>query len=288
MDNRRREFFNVPDKFTFELPGSAINISHLAITLLSGEPGTGKTHGACDAIFRLLKSEMIQTAFFATPRDIENRISKAISRKGHKEEALRPLMRCDILLLDEFLGSKKDTETAIFSTIRDIVFDRANGSFETPPAAADALGIPLTANPHKLRTVITTNMSLEDLKDALDDAFASRLLDRGRGLSTCISFQKRALDRSRLKERHSLSLPDWHHDLMFLAGRIIHDVTGKVRDTSKGERLICSDYATKLPPEALECALEDFGADFHNLLVEIRSEFSHGQAQPQNPVQAHA
>jgi DNA replication protein DnaC len=155
--------FNIKeDKGLYAYPGSL---------LLSGKTGCGKTHLAIAIVKELLNRKVVNrdsTLFITAPellleiRDTFNKNSKAKSQSDDgwsyqvqtENDVLDKYSQCELLLLDD-LGAEKVSDFTIQSLY--LVIDRRNRE-ERP-------------------TIVTTNLSLEEIESLIDARMASRLSD---------------------------------------------------------------------------------------------------------------
>ncbi|MFI1097537.1 ATP-binding protein [Streptomyces sp. NPDC020917] len=133
-------------------PGGAPGIATGPSLLIAGPTGTGKTHQAYGAIRSLLAAGVRLRWEATTAADL---YAAQRPRQGHDpERQLLALARCPLLLLDD-LGAAKQSQWTEELTYR-LVNHRYN---------------------HMLPTLVTTNLPVAELRDAVGDRVASRLAE---------------------------------------------------------------------------------------------------------------
>lgn len=133
-------------------PGGSPGIAHGPSLLIAGPTGTGKTHQAYGAVRSLLVAGVRLRWEATTAADL---YASLRPRQGHDpERTLSTLGRCPLLILDD-LGAAKSSEWTEELTYR-LVNRRYNDM---------------------LPTLITTNLRITDLRDAVGDRVASRLAE---------------------------------------------------------------------------------------------------------------
>jgi DNA replication protein DnaC len=133
-------------------PGRTSGIARGGSLLIAGPTGTGKTHQAYGAIRSLLAAGVRLRWHATTAADL---YATQRPRPGHDAERdLQALMRCPLLVLDD-LGAAKPSEWT-----EEITYRLVNHRYE-----------------QFLPTLITTNLTIRDLRDALGDRVTSRLAE---------------------------------------------------------------------------------------------------------------
>ncbi|MFG2224505.1 ATP-binding protein [Streptomyces sp. NPDC048644] len=133
-------------------PGGAPGIAHGPSLLIAGPTGTGKTHQAYGAVRSLLAAGVRLLWEATTAADL---YASLRPRQGHDpERALWALGRCPLLILDD-LGAAKTSEWTEELTYR-LINRRYNDM---------------------LPTLVTTNLRIADLREAVGDRVASRLAE---------------------------------------------------------------------------------------------------------------
>lgn len=133
-------------------PGGAPGIDHGPSLLIAGPTGTGKTHQAYGAVRSLLAAG-VRLRWEAT--NTADLYASQRPRPGHDpERQLQALGRCPLLVLDD-LGAAKASQWTEELTYR--LIDRRYT--------------------HELPTLITTNLPISELRDAVGDRVASRLAE---------------------------------------------------------------------------------------------------------------
>lgn len=122
--------------------------------VLSGITGSGKTHLSVAILRGLIKKDSILEASFVTVPDLLMKIRASFNdrAKETEEEIVDFFSKCSFLILDD-LGSEKTTEFAI--TTLYIIIDRRDREM--------------------LSTIITTNLTLQEIEEKLDARIASRM-----------------------------------------------------------------------------------------------------------------
>jgi DNA replication protein DnaC len=121
--------------------------------VLSGKTGCGKTH---IAVSMLRESGLKWTGYFITIPELLLKIRGAFNSQSSEteEEIIKKFSDYDLLVLDD-LGAEKTTEYSI--TTLYLILDRRNRENK--------------------RTIVTTNLSLQDIEETLGARIASRLSD---------------------------------------------------------------------------------------------------------------
>ncbi|MFD3352689.1 ATP-binding protein [Streptomyces fradiae] len=133
-------------------PGGAPGIAHGPSLLIAGPTGTGKTHQAYGAVRTLLADGVRLRWAATTTADLHAQLRP---RQGHDpERVFQDLAHSPLLILDD-LGAAKQTEWTEELTYR--LIDRRYT--------------------HMLPTLITTNVPIPQLREALGDRVASRLAE---------------------------------------------------------------------------------------------------------------
>ncbi|MFE0192491.1 ATP-binding protein [Streptomyces sp. NPDC058989] len=133
-------------------PGGAPGIAHGPSLLIAGPTGTGKTHQAYGGVRSLLAAGVRLRWEATTTADL---YASLRPRAGHDpERALWSLCRCPLLILDD-LGAAKTSEWTEELTYR-LINRRYN---------------------EMLPTLVTTNLPIADLREAVVDRVASRLAE---------------------------------------------------------------------------------------------------------------
>ncbi|MGI5258786.1 ATP-binding protein [Streptomyces angustmyceticus] len=133
-------------------PGGAPGIADGPSLLIAGPTGTGKTHQAYGAVRSLLAAGVRLRWEATTAADL---YASLRPRAGHDpERALWALGRCPLLILDD-LGAAKTSEWTEELTYR-LINRRYN---------------------EMLPTLVTTNLSIGDLRNSIGDRVASRLAE---------------------------------------------------------------------------------------------------------------
>lgn len=134
--------------------------------LFTGKTGCGKTHLAVAIIRELVKRAWIQDIRFITTPELLLEIRATFRPSVRKyddsgrceadteQDVLDKYSKCDLLLLDD-LGSEKVSDFTIQSLY--LVIDRRNRDLRP--------------------TIVTTNLSLEEIETQIDARMASRLAD---------------------------------------------------------------------------------------------------------------
>lgn len=119
--------------------------------ILSGPPGTGKTHHACQVANALI--DRGRSVAFTDFYHLEGEISSSRDRTG----TIEALARRDLVVLDDFgAWTKSAYDSGMICQLIDLLYL------------------------HKTPTVITTNMSAADLRAQSGTALFRRILERGR------------------------------------------------------------------------------------------------------------
>jgi len=119
---------------------------------LYGPTGCGKTHLACAAAHE----SNCKYGWFTTAPELLLKIRGTFANDSHttEEEIIKTYTICDILLLDD-LGAEKTSEFAITSLY--LIIDRRNRNDK--------------------KTIITSNLSPQEISEKLDARIASRIAD---------------------------------------------------------------------------------------------------------------
>lgn len=123
--------------------------------LFSGNPGSGKTHLACAIYSGLIEQEKVKSsscAFITAPEFLLEIRREFNIEKGDEGRIIGKYSDLDLLILDD-LGSEKSTEFAIQALY--ILIDRRIRNMKP--------------------TVVTTNLSMEQIEEKLNERIASRL-----------------------------------------------------------------------------------------------------------------
>lgn len=130
--------------------------------VLTGEPGTGKTHLAC-AIANAVMADHLAAVRFVTVSDMLRRIKETYRRDATTSESdvIRGFIACDLLVLDE-IGVQVGSEHEKL-----LLFEVLNGRYQD------------------LRpTILLSNLSAEELEEFL----GHRVMDRFRECGTVLAF----------------------------------------------------------------------------------------------------
>lgn len=124
--------------------------------VLSGKTGCGKTHLAVSILREAGIYDFLHGAFFITAPEMLLKIRTAFSPTAteSEEEIIKKFAGFELLVLDD-LGAEKTTEYSI--TTLYLILDRRNRE--------------------NRRTIVTTNLSLQDVEETLGARIASRLSD---------------------------------------------------------------------------------------------------------------
>ena len=182
------KFKNVPREFKQKIMEPRLMPMPEKIVVIHGSPGSGKTHETVDLINRMLKAGDASSAEFATMEGINGDIGKSISAKGCKEYIVERLQSVDVLLLDDLFTSEKHFQEPMFSTMREILVDRAD---------------------NRRKTFITTNCDVSQIA-GMDDGLRSRLVDDDRGLTRWHKLKKKKLSENGLGEEWTEDDPKWY------------------------------------------------------------------------------
>ena len=150
---------------TFYVPPGSSEALHAAtafakgegppILVLSGTPGSGKTH-LLEAVGRYLIEENIRVKFANVP-ELMHKIRSAYEQREFAEGLIAQYYKAPVLLLDE-LGAERGTDTA-----KEVVISLVNHRY---------------ANERRL--MVTTNLTFEHMRNR-DERLASRLFDTETG-----------------------------------------------------------------------------------------------------------
>ncbi len=148
--------------------------------MLWGQPGNGKTFAAACIANALIEQEgfFVPSVRMTTFGIILNKLPGLPAQD--KEAYIQSLVSCDLLILDDF-GMERRTDYA-----REQVFNIIDGRY-------------LSQRP----LIITTNLSLEDLKHPAD-MVERRIYDRVREMCIPVCFQGESLRQQMAKERLAL------------------------------------------------------------------------------------
>lgn len=120
--------------------------------LLAGEPGRGKTHLGCAFVRAFVRQK--KRALFTTARQLQRTVWASYTDGGTDEKtAIAAYTRGDLLVIDD-LGHEGRPGDASLSLLLDVLDERAN---------------------HRRATIVTTNMTGDDVASRFDDAMYSRL-----------------------------------------------------------------------------------------------------------------
>lgn len=124
--------------------------------LMTGKTGCGKTHLAVAIVTELVKrSRRLYCRFITAPELLlEIRATYGTNNETSEEAIIKEYSDCDLLILDD-LGAEKTSEFSIQSLY--LIIDRRNRELKP--------------------TIITTNLSLEEIEKKIDARMASRLAD---------------------------------------------------------------------------------------------------------------
>jgi hypothetical protein len=119
--------------------------------LLAGEPGRGKTHLGCAFVRAFIRQK--RRAFFSTARQLQRSIWASYTDGGDEKTAMAAYTRPDLLVVDD-LGHEGRAGDASLSLLLDVLDERAN---------------------HRRPTVVTTNLTGDEVATRFDDAMYSRI-----------------------------------------------------------------------------------------------------------------
>ena len=138
--------------------------------MVSGKPGTGKTH-ICTALCGLLLEKGLEVRYMLW-REVSRQAKAVVNEREAYEQIVEPLRRVRVLYIDDFLKTGK-------------AVDRATGQgIATPPTSGDinlALDI-INAryNNAKLLTILSTELESGSIM-SMDEALGSRIVERTNG-----------------------------------------------------------------------------------------------------------
>lgn len=119
--------------------------------LLAGEPGRGKTHLGCAFVRAFVRQK--RRALFTTARQLQRAVWASYTDGGDERTAIASYTRPDLLVIDD-LGHEGKPGDASTSLLLDVLDERAN---------------------HRRPTIVTTNLTGDDVASRFDDAMYSRL-----------------------------------------------------------------------------------------------------------------
>lgn len=143
--------WTAPDKFHQDISSWLINDS--PFMLVQGGPGTGKTY-LCASVLNYLK-EQGKEVVYLTHRRFLSQIQEMMGQDIDNYSAVKKTAFKRFLIFDD-LGSSTNTSWQI-----DMILELFDIRYS-----------------HCLKTLITSNMTVEELHDMLDSRIASRLLDK--------------------------------------------------------------------------------------------------------------
>lgn len=119
--------------------------------LLAGEPGRGKTHLGSAFVRAFVRQK--RRAFFTSARQLQRTVWSSYTDGGDEKTAIASYTRPDLLVIDD-LGHEGRPGDASLSLLLDVLDERAN---------------------HRRPTIVTTNLTGDEVATRFDDAMYSRI-----------------------------------------------------------------------------------------------------------------
>jgi hypothetical protein len=239
-------FYGVPERYRNSLLNPRMPWPGLPLALVWGEAGTGKTHSVCDASYRHLRAITGRIAIgrYVTHATIMADIGQAIDAHKGRAAVVNTLKAADVLVVDEFASMDHDLRDTSLSTLREVVFARADRLDQ--------------------RTFLITNRSPAWLAAHLDEPFASRLTPR-RGVCQVMPAGPIPEDKRGIGGPHRVEDPAWMADCLGVIADLGHPGEPRVmtmqevdRFRSEGQQWFLARRIRNLPAEAMTYVQENF------------------------------
>lgn len=182
------KFHYVPPMFRRRIVTPRLQPVPQTVLVLWGVAGTGKTHEACDLIYRGLEKKDYRDAEFHTVESMMDTVSMSLARGRTREEAIERLLTTGCLLIDDLGSSDRHWKEAKFDMLREVIVGRIDSGS---------------------KTIITTNCPLDHIAENAGDGLADRLINSERGACRAIEVKKKKLHDGNLGDEWKSKDEGW-------------------------------------------------------------------------------
>lgn len=183
-------FQGVPSQFLRKWPERFPDTIYTNLGFV-GEPGIGKTHYATNLVFQELIDTPNSKGIWITAHELLNRVHEGLKVGLGFETVIKDYLKTSILFVDDLFASEKQMKPPGCDTITDIISRRMNEG---------------------LKTVWTSNLSVDDIINNCDGRLASRLCSENRG-GIVLEFLERPKQSFKEKWNNSRYLySEWSED----------------------------------------------------------------------------
>lgn len=195
---------NAPSKYSAQIKHKPMRIEKL-ITVMTGEPHTGKTHRAIDAGYAWISDKPKATALFL---NMENWL-KDISVAYHDNKPIQSILdlptKVDLLIMDDLWANDRHLKDHNGGRISDMIRNRMDAS---------------------KTTIITTNCTFEDLTNLnVDQRLLSRL-DPSNEHAKWILYKSVDSTKKALEGNWEIKQPAWYYDAIAVASDVKKGYSG--------------------------------------------------------------